>query len=109
MEGEMDQGEPAMSVEEKRVNAQLSRTGTQSLIDAELTRIDSLYEVCRHKLRNGREYKNASQKAREVMDRDFEEEYNIIVSNVFWCLKQEYGIRTGVSLTTKICMKLRPC
>jgi hypothetical protein len=28
------------------------------------------------------------------MDRDFEEEYNTSVSNVFWCLKQEYGIRT---------------
>jgi hypothetical protein len=28
------------------------------------------------------------------MDRDFEEEYKISVSNVFWCLKQEYGIRT---------------
>jgi hypothetical protein len=98
-----------MTIEEQRVSAQLARDGTQALIDAELTRIDNVYDSCRHKFLNGEEYKNASRKERDVMDRDFEDEYNIIVNNVFWCLKQEYGIRTGVSLTTKTCMKFRPC
>jgi hypothetical protein len=77
-----------------------NRLATQALIDAELERIEALYEKALVELRKEPRYKDAPLGVQEQMDRDFDDEYDLLLSNLFWLLKKEYGIAIGVSLAT---------
>ncbi|KAA8895368.1 hypothetical protein FN846DRAFT_969988 [Sphaerosporella brunnea] len=74
---------------------------TQELASAEFNRIEAVYRATIIELRRKPEYLQASEDEKSWMFQDWEEEYEMLLNNLFWLLRKEYCVTTNLKLLAR--------